>query len=104
MDLRVPNIVGLWSRRERGSKRVGILEDYSYNRGLIALRDVDGDELLKASTAMKEKWAKQISETVEKLHEMGVVWGDGKADDVLVKGVTDDAWLIDFGGVIRMAG
>lgn len=29
---------------------------------------------------------------------MGVVWGDGKADNVLVHRDSDDAWIIDFGG------
>jgi hypothetical protein len=30
---------------------------------------------------------------VEVLHEIGVIWGDGKADNVLVD-MIDDAWLI----------
>ena len=42
---------------------------------------------------------KQISETIVKLHEIGIVWGDGKADNVLINKTTDDAWLINFGGV-----
>lgn len=36
-------------------------------------------------------------ETIEKLHKVGVVWGDAKADNILID-KNDDAWEIDFGG------
>ena len=45
----------------------------------------------------REKWMAQIRKTVSQLHEFGVVWGDGKASNVII-GNDDDAWLIDFGG------
>jgi tRNA A-37 threonylcarbamoyl transferase component Bud32 len=34
---------------------------------------------------------------VDQLHEIGVVWGDGKAGNVIIDN-DDIAWLIDFGG------
>lgn len=40
----------------------------------------------------------EIQETVELLHEIGVIWGDGKAANVLIHRDTDDAWIVDFGG------
>lgn len=49
------------------------------------------------SKATREKWAGQIRETVDRLHEFGVVWGDGKAGNVFIDD-QDNAWLIDFGG------
>ena len=39
-----------------------------------------------------------MRETVKLLHEVGVVWGDGKSHNVLIHGETDDAWVVDFGG------
>lgn len=45
----------------------------------------------------REKWWMQIKHSVAQLHERGIVWGDAKADNVLID-VHDDAYLIDFGG------
>ena len=39
------------------------------------------------------KWASQVREAVKVLHEIGVIWGDGKADNILVD-MIDDAWQI----------
>lgn len=40
----------------------------------------------------------QIEQTLHKLHEIGVSWGDGRPDNSLIDLKTDDVWLIDFGG------
>lgn len=32
------------------------------------------------------------------LHDKGIIWGDGKADNVLIHPDSDEPWLIDFGG------
>lgn len=53
---------------------------------------------VEASEERKKKWAAQIRETVERLHEIGVIWGDGKPHNVLVHEETGDVWIIDFGG------
>lgn len=45
----------------------------------------------------RRKWARQISETVRQIHDVGLVWGDAKAGNVLVD-EKDDAWIVDFGG------
>ncbi|KAK4098290.1 hypothetical protein N658DRAFT_509630 [Parathielavia hyrcaniae] len=47
--------------------------------------------------ALKDRWARQIRDTVAALHEAGIVWGDVKRDDVLID-VHGDAWIVDFGG------
>ena len=47
--------------------------------------------------ALRRKWDQQVSSTVACLHEAGVVWGDAKAENVLI-GTDDNAWVIDFGG------
>jgi Ser/Thr protein kinase RdoA (MazF antagonist) len=49
------------------------------------------------SSATKQRWATQIESTLAELHKAGVVWGDVKADNVLMD-KEDSAWIIDFGG------
>ncbi|KAL9948233.1 hypothetical protein ACHAQF_000078 [Verticillium nonalfalfae] len=49
------------------------------------------------STALKQKWKNQVCCTVEALHTAGIIWGDVKADNVLVD-ENDDAWVTDFVG------
>jgi hypothetical protein len=44
-----------------------------------------------------QKWIKQISQTIERLYQHGIVWGDGKPNNIVID-EKDDAWLIDFGG------
>ncbi|RYC63952.1 hypothetical protein CHU98_g2259 [Xylaria longipes] len=58
------------------------------------LADLD---ILVIPVTTKRKWVSQIRETVNKLHAIGVVWGDVKARNVVID-EADDAWLIDFGG------
>ncbi|KAH9904414.1 hypothetical protein F4778DRAFT_61991 [Xylariomycetidae sp. FL2044] len=62
---------------------------------------VPGDTLRDASSSrppeVRQKWASQISESVKQLHEIGVIWGDGKPSNVVID-KDNEAWLIDFGG------
>ena len=50
--------------------------------------------------SQKEKWKRQISETIYFLHRRDLVWGDAKPANILIDENTDDAVLIDFGGGI----
>ena len=45
----------------------------------------------------RAKWANQIRHTVAQLHDIGIIWGDGKPGNVLID-EDDGAWIIDFGG------
>ncbi|KAI3322948.1 hypothetical protein HD806DRAFT_499726 [Xylariaceae sp. AK1471] len=47
--------------------------------------------------SLRRKWADQVKSTVERLHAVGIIWGDVKAANVLVD-VNNDAWVVDFGG------
>lgn len=49
------------------------------------------------TSAVRLKWGEQVSSTLARLHEAGIVWGDAKAANVLVD-EDDSAWIIDFGG------
>jgi serine/threonine protein kinase len=94
--IRVPRLLSLVTSAESG-KTIGILEEYIPTGELSNLRLL-GDEGMEASTQRRKKWGAQIRETVDLLHNIGVIWGDGKPHNVLIHQETDDAWVIDFGG------
>ncbi|KAI1495513.1 hypothetical protein F5X99DRAFT_415056 [Biscogniauxia marginata] len=88
--MRVPQLLGYVEHRE-ARHIIGLLRVW-----------VPGDLLRNIAIAVtaaerKQKWASQIREAVDQLHQVGVVWGDGKASNVIID-EKDDAWLIDFGG------
>lgn len=60
---------------------------YTLGRGIAQL----------TAPALRQRWASQITEVVETLHQRGIVWGDVKAENVLIDR-NDDAWVTDFGG------
>lgn len=49
------------------------------------------------SLELRRKWLDQVSRTLEIFHANGIIWGDAKADNVLIDR-DDNAYLIDFGG------
>ncbi|APA13366.1 hypothetical protein SS1G_08047 [Sclerotinia sclerotiorum 1980 UF-70] len=94
--IRAPKLLGLVTSADNG-QIIGILEEYLPTdlEKLPTLGEVD---ISVVADSRRKKWASQIREMVDLLHEIGVVWGDGKPHNVLVHRDTDDAWLIDFGG------
>ncbi|KAI0529984.1 hypothetical protein GGR58DRAFT_494970 [Xylaria digitata] len=89
-SMRVPQILGYVKHSEVGCI-IGFLREW-----------VPGDDLrnIRIPVTLEKKrmiWASQISKTVHQLHEIGVIWGDGKARNVIID-EEDNAWLIDFGG------
>lgn len=59
--------------------------------------------MMKPDTPLstRQKWAGQIRETVAALHELGIVWGDVKPDNVLIDN-DNNAVVIDLeGGTTR---
>lgn len=60
--------------------------------------DTPSPPAITISKARKEKWTSQIQEILQSLHARDVIWGDAKLANVLIDEVTDDAWLVDFGG------
>jgi serine/threonine protein kinase len=57
-----------------------------------SLREIDGITQLEFET-----WQRQIENALEYLHSEGLVWGDAKPDNILVRD-NRDVVLIDFGG------
>jgi serine/threonine protein kinase len=68
------------------------------NQGTLA-NDIDSG---RTTRSVKQKWEKQILNTVLTLHRHGIVWGDVKPDNVLIDS-KDKTWLIDFGGGFNSA-
>ncbi|KAL2681306.1 hypothetical protein Neosp_008917 [[Neocosmospora] mangrovei] len=94
VNIRAPHLQGYVTFADSGDI-IGLLRDWvlpsSYGS---TLRDMD---ISAVPRELKNKWLDQIRETVDKLHEIGVVWGDGKASNVVVD-QEDNIWLIDFAG------
>ena len=88
--VQVPPIIGYIYHKD--TKQVlGFLREWVPGR---RLSDID---ITAATLENREKWRSQISETTERLHEHGLVGGDGKPSNIVID-QKDDAWLIEFGG------
>lgn len=80
------------------------MQDEDATLGLL-LSLVDHEEGMTLQSALydnppqhlRERWAKQVSHTVEELHRVGAVWGDAKTDNILID-KDSNAWVIDFEG------
>ncbi|TGO43045.1 hypothetical protein BHYA_0004g01720 [Botrytis hyacinthi] len=73
---------------------IGILEEYIPHT--MTLRGFHKD-IKVIDSERRKKWAQQVECNIELLHEIGVVWGDGKPHNILVNSETDDCYLVDFG-------
>lgn len=88
--IRVPQILGYIYRKE--TKRIfGFLQEWLPGQ---RLSDIN---ISAVSVETRQKWTLQISENVQRLHKEGIVWGNGKASNIVID-EREDAWLIDFGG------
>ncbi|RSL61701.1 hypothetical protein CEP54_006044 [Fusarium duplospermum] len=88
--IRVPQLLGYV--HDKDTKRIlGFLRQWVPGRNL-------GEIYLPPIAAeTKQKWILQIRESVQLLHEKGLVWGDVKPHNIVID-EQNDAWLIDFGG------
>jgi hypothetical protein len=51
--------------------------------------------------ARRKIWADQLRETVDQLHEIGLVWGDPALENAMVHPGSDEAFIIHFDGESR---
>ncbi len=47
--------------------------------------------------SFRRKWMRQLDSTLSRLHKADIVWGDVKAENVLVD-QSNNVWITDFGG------
>ncbi|KAM5354940.1 hypothetical protein ACJ41O_001586 [Fusarium nematophilum] len=90
-SLRVSRLRGLV--RDESGLVFGLLLTY------IHCKFVTLSYALKAETppSLQQKWATQLRDIIDQLHDAGIVWGDAKPDNVLID-TNLDAWVVDFGG------
>ncbi|CAM1509746.1 Fc.00g000810.m01.CDS01 [Cosmosporella sp. VM-42] len=94
----VPNLLGLIETPSDG-KVIGILEELIPHPECQELSSFAMIEDVSAIPKQRRKaWATHIRRTVGWLHDDGIIWGDGKADNVLIHPDSDEPGLIDFGG------
>lgn len=88
--IRIPHLLG-YARHADSNRIIGFLRQW------IPGQRLRGMDVPKLSVQRRQKWMTQIRQSIHALHSKGVVWGDGKASNVIVD-ERDDAWLVDFGG------
>lgn len=76
-----------------GTRLVGLLLTYIENKGTLS----DLAPWSDCTNEDRSRWARQIRQSIERLHEADIVWGDAKPENVLID-KQGDAWLIDFDG------
>ena len=87
-----------------------VQDNDGYLVGLV-LSYIDGDGAMLHSTNrsdpkfsdLRKKLVDQISHTLKSLHSRDIIWGDAKAENVLIDG-NKDAYLIDLVGVTPRVG
>ncbi|KAL8297346.1 hypothetical protein RB597_006443 [Gaeumannomyces tritici] len=95
-EIRIPRLRGYVKHAELGCV-IGLLREWIPSGLELSPDDPDSADISAIPSERRQKWLFQIRRTVDWLHEIGLVWGDGKIRNVVVD-KDDNAWLIDFGG------
>ncbi|CCF44106.1 hypothetical protein CH063_13611 [Colletotrichum higginsianum] len=93
----IPPAPATWICRLRGvvrdgNKMMGMLFTWIDAKGVLSSARAE-----QSSPGLRRRWAEQISTSLEELHHKGIIWGDAKAENVLID-EDDNAWIVDFGG------
>lgn len=75
-----------------GNGLAGMLFSWIENKGVLSKARAE-----QSAIELRRHWAAQIGGTVQMLHDRNIIWGDVKAENVLID-MDDNAWVIDFGG------
>ncbi|KAF5611337.1 kinase-like domain protein [Fusarium tjaetaba] len=76
---------------------LGVLLTYIDNRGCPLSTKIAPGEPGNPPPEVRQRWMDQIEAAVSGLHGAGIVWGDVKAENVLVD-QDNNSWVTDFGG------
>ncbi|KAJ3548780.1 hypothetical protein NM208_g836 [Fusarium decemcellulare] len=96
VQLRIPLVRGYVTHAETGAI-IGLLRDWiPPGRYGNTLADA-GRCMASIPVKLRRKWFRQITETLDALHSVGIFWSDGKAANVCLD-PDDNIWLIDFAG------
>ncbi|KAI9800478.1 MAG: hypothetical protein M1833_003364 [Piccolia ochrophora] len=95
-SIRIPRLRGLIVA-EDGRGVIGFLMDHVETIGPNPHLGGYSRKMDTTDRCRREKWASQAEMMVKALHDNGIVWGDAKADNLLLD-ANDDVWLADFGG------
>lgn len=80
-SIKIPELIGYVKHAETGHI-IGLLREWIPSGALGGrLKGVCG---FATGKERREKWVAQIRKTVEQLHEMRLVWGDGKPSNVII--------------------
>lgn len=90
----IPKLLG-YVRHPRSSAILGFLREWVPSKD--NLKDLKEAGFPDFPKEIRQKVGRQIKETVELLHGIEVIWGDAKPSNVVID-LSNDAWLIDFGG------
>ena len=75
--MQVTQLLG-YVRHDGTGNIIGLLREWVSGRSLGKI------DIATTPTGRRQNWALQIRQTVEQLHEIDVVWGDGKASNIIV--------------------
>lgn len=75
-----------------GNQLTGMLFTWINTKGVLSKARAD-----QSTAQLKARWATQIKGALEMLHRRKIIWGDAKAENILID-MDNNAWIIDFGG------
>lgn len=99
---RLPELLA-YVKYENHERIVGHLLRYIDHQDNLGRTIVGGAIAETAPVALRRKWYWDIADALSVLHDVGIVWGDAKADNVLLDH-NNHTWIIDFKGATLMGG